>query len=808
MRRKVLLSAFVSLGAVMMATSAMAGGAPAGDAPAAAAAPDSSSTMLPEVVVTARKRAENLQTVPIAITAFSGAQLQQQGIRSATDLQMQVPSLSTESSNIESEQPMWGIRGQRSDSYFALQAPAVTTYFADVAQAHPAGFQKSLYDIASVDVLKGPQGTLFGKNSTGGAVVVEPNHPTETFEGDINATWANFGTTIINGDVNLPINDKLIVRIAAQDQQDNGLERNLAPGGPAWNRTDADAIRISVLAKPFSNVQSLTIFDDYRDHGTPGGVRLFYVNPFSNATNPAGSFLARFAPATATAAEALFAQEQAQTGTDRWSTASAYGTHTANDKFQGGPLDDVQNEGITNDTTVELGDDLKIRNIVAARRASTLEDIDYGGGDYFIVTGRSLQGIHQFSEEFQLLGDSFDKKLQWVAGLYYIKESATEDNVAPNFLSINEIQGGGVNTSYAAFAQGTYQVTDRLRFTAGLRYNRDVASAFAESRSLQPTTALQFGKTTPKACSEGTFTTAGGFVAFPLSQCLLQNSASFTKPTWTLSLEYQVPDTWIPAENALLYLTSRRGYRAGGFNIHATYAQTFGPYQPEIDTDFEAGFKGDWNVAGGGHLRTNLAVYYDHFDDLQRTVNVEVPNNPIPLSTIRNAATSRVFGTELEWTYFPLPSFEFYGFADYTNAKYIKYASLTATGAPLDLSNNPFVDTPQSKFSLNARYLHSFADNLGDFSATANYTWQADIKLAEQPIANGTIPTQAAYGLWNFRADVKNVGGKPLDVGIWVKNAFDKYYNVGFADISESLGIAVVLPGEPRMFGIDVHYHF
>jgi iron complex outermembrane receptor protein len=816
MRRQTLLSAFASVSVMALATTAFAADEPAApaDAPApaksvqpGAAGGNDTAYTLPEVVVTARKREENLQRVPIAITAFNGAQLKQDNVLTITDIQGQVPSLSTETSNVERDQPMWGIRGQRSDSYFALQAPAVTTYFADVAQAHPAGFQRSLFDIGSVDILKGPQGTLFGKNSTGGAVVVEPNHPTDTFGGNIYGTYGNFDTVTAGAEVNIPINEAFQLRVAGQIDKNDGWMKNLAPGGKNWDMTNDGAFRVSLMFKPSTWFQSLTILDDYRNNGTPGGVRLEYVNPYSNATNPAGSYLERFNPTVDAEALALYNLEQSQTGSDRWSTSSAYGTGTSSDKFKRPELDNVYNEGITNDTTIQLSDDTKFRNILGIRRAQTVLDTDYGGGDYFIVQGVSKQGVHQFSDEMQWLGKAFDSKLDWVTGLYYLQERATEDTIAPNFLSINEVAGGGTNTAYAAFAQGTYHFTDHLRATLGVRFNRDNALGIADSRSLVSTTSLLWGKTTPKACSEGTYT-GSTFKAFPLSSCFLKDSATFTVPTWTASLEYDLPDMGLPLDNGLVYFTDRRGYRAGGFNIHATYAGTFGPYKPELALDNEIGFKGDWRLGGDQKLRTNLALYYDHFDDLQRTVNVLVPNNPIPLSTIRNAASSRVYGAELEYTYIPIPTVEIYGFYNYTNAKYIKYESVTQSGMPLDESGNPFVDTPQNKFAINGRWEHEFGDNVGVFSVTANYTWQDSIKLAEQPMANGVIPTQAAYGLWNFRADLTNIGGKNLDAGIWVKNAFDKYYNVGFADISESLGIAVVLPGEPRMFGVDLKYHF
>ena len=775
---------------------------------------------IPEVLVTARKRVENIQAVPISITAFNKEQMAQQGVFTATDLRTQTPSLSTETTSIFSAWPMWGIRGQRDDSFLLLQAPTVITYFADAPQGHPVGFGAALFDIASINVLEGPQGTLFGKNSTGGAVVVTPNRPTDRFEGEIAGKYGNFSAATGEAMLNLPLNDVIQVRLAGRIHSDNGLMANLNGTG-RFDKTNDDAGRASILIKPNDRITSLTTVDYYHGHGAPMGTRLFYVNPYSNAGNPAGSFLARFQPALLAQVQAQYALEAAQSGSARWSAGTPFGTGGTTDYLKHPFQQRLRAEGFTNDTTVELSKDVKVRNIISARRDTVYYNGDYNSGNYIVDSTASQENIHQLSEEFQVIGKSFNNRLDWVAGLFYMRETGNEFAGAKNFLTLAQVSGGGQNTAYGLFSQGTLALTNDLKLTLGVRQNRDVIMGYSNGANLAANTSIEPGQTTPTVCKEGVLTTVGAstsVVAFPLASCLLQGTKSFKEPTWNLSLEYNVPKAWLPgADNALVYGAWRRGYRDGGFNMRGTYEScaptacanggNFGPYQPEFATDFETGFKGDFHW-GASRLRTNLAVYYDVFENLQRSVNVVVAPNPIPQQTIANAAKAHVFGTEFKWMYIYDRRWEFSGFYNLTDAKYDRYISYATSGARLDLSGRGFVDTPKYKTSINFAYNTPLPQGVGQASARVNYTWQDREILAEQPLANGVTPAQSGYGLWNLRLDWRNVLGKPLDVSAYAKNLTGQYYLVGIADLSTSLGVTLAIPGEPRTYGVELRYHF
>lgn len=794
--------------AIVASSPALAQDAPAAGAGESQAAQSAASggDGLDEIVVTARRREENLQDVPIAITAFDAGAIERLGIESTTDLEAYVPSLSVGNEAIFSVYPNYGIRGQRNDSFLLQQAPTVITYFAGVPQGHPAGFGDTLFDISSVQVLNGPQGTLFGKNSTGGAVVVEPNRPTRDLEGSVYASYGSYDSFVGGGVVNIPMLDNLALRIAAEHRETSGYMVNRATG-QGLGASNSNAVRASLLWEPSPAVTILTIADYYGNNGSPGGARLAYVNP-TPAGQPGGSQLGT-RPALLAAAQAEFALQQSQRGNDRFNIASGFGT--------GGPADiygrpsqvEVENWGITSDITLRLSDTLRLRNIASYRSIETRYDTDYAGGNYFITSPASFQDLYQVTEELQLLGEAFDNRLNFVAGLFYFDEQGTDDILAVNFLSRRFNVFDGRNRSYSAFTQGTFALTDNLKVTLGIRYNNDLAEAANRSRVIAATSPL-----TPEsarvysACGVGTSNSAGALVPLPLTDCAIEGSATYEKATWTASLEYSIPTGAIGSlDRGLIYATTRRGYRAGGFNARATTTQTFIPYAPETVDDFEFGIKADWNF-GGTRVRTNLALFYDKYEGLQRQISVPVPGVPNPQGLISNAASARVYGAEFEFRIIPFRGFEIGGYYNYINARYLDYQTINNAGNPIDLSNDPFTRTPRHKFSINTRYAFDLANNGGEIAISAAYSWKDDEIFEETPLPNGVVPTQPALGLLTARLEWNNVGGSNFDLAVYGRNLTNEYYFTGFADISTSLGLAIFLPGEPRTLGAQVRFRF
>lgn len=761
-----------------------------------------------DIVITARQRRELTQDVPISITALSGSQLEQRGVTSARDLRTQVPSLSSEGTGgPNSAFGNFGIRGQRSDSYFVLQSPAVITYFAGAPQGHPVGFGETLFDIASITVLKGPQGTLFGMNGTGGAIVVEPNRPGRDFEGSARFLYGNYGTREFGAMLNLPAGEAVAFRFAGQIARNDGFMRNLTTGA-GQARTDSNAFRASLLIQPpGSALTSFTVFDYYRDTGAPAGNFLVYVNPVASPA-PGGSLLGQ-RPTLLADVLAAFNRYQQRSGRERWYIESGAGTGTVNDVLGRDLSQDIENFGITNNTEIEINDNLTVRNIFSLRRTDASVDTNFAPTPNGIINFANYrQLLEQVSEEIQLIGRAFDNRLDWVVGGFYRKEEGYDD---ARSVLVNGVRqrgsGGGSIENYSLFAQGSFKITPLLSVTLGARYNHDVVYGYSDSVALNAASPLvPQDAVIPSQCAVGV-SVGGALQRFPLDNCILDGRVSFDKVTFNASLEYQPNDGFLPgARNTLLYATVRRGYRAGGFNVRASSYPAFGPFRPETITGYEVGFKSDWNL-GGAFLRTNIAVFYDQLKDLQRSVSVPVPGITIPVATTSNAAESTVYGLEFEFTLRPFRGFEIAGYYNYLNNQYDSYISTNQLGQPVDLSGRPFRATARNKFAINASYAADLG-GAGELVLSGNYTWQDEITFVEVPDVTGSFRPQEAYGLVNARLDWNNVLGSGFDIGLVGRNLTNRFYIIGLSDLSSSQGVVSATPGEPRTYGVELRVRF
>ncbi len=216
---------------------------------------------LEEVIVTARRREENLQVVPISLTAISGEDLARKGVQNAYDLANSVPSLTMSTSGTMSKALMPGIRGVSTRSFLLLDDPAVGTYFAEAVVAHPWGFGDTFFDIQSVQTLRGPQGTLFGRNTTGGAILIEPNKPNfDGFEGNVKTTFGDYNLRQVDAMINIPFNEVFAIRIAGEHKERDGYTTNIL-SGQKRDGVGNDAGRFQLTIRPTESITSNTIGD-------------------------------------------------------------------------------------------------------------------------------------------------------------------------------------------------------------------------------------------------------------------------------------------------------------------------------------------------------------------------------------------------------------------------------------------------------------------------------------------------------------------------------------------------------------------
>jgi len=792
-RSLLLHSSVMALGALAAAP----GAAWAADAaPAAGDSVTSAGASVNEVVVTARRRAENQQSVPIAVTALSGDALQRNSIRDMFDLQRVVPSLQV-STGYRKEAPIFQIRGLRTNDERATQDGPVAVYFNDVVVTPWYGQNLSFYDLSSVQVLKGPQGTLFGRNTTGGAILAAPVKPGDSLEGYATASYGEFNRRVVEGAVTLPASDLLSVRVSGKITRQGAMGHVLSGpiAGYGLGTEKSENARVSAVFRPTSDIENYTVayYDKYFSHRNPvqtialaGTALLYNGGPPFNLPN-----------AVADVANLM--------------TAGRYDSYQIDPTYVR-----TRAQGVNNTTTFKLGEsslgEITLKNILGYRDVSSQAENDLDGTRARILESHADLDLKQYTEEFQILGAS--SAADWAVGFNYYKLAGYDDSVTTAFQGLNPAAPGTTsfdvnNKSYSVYAQSTFRLgallnteaLEKFALTVGFRESWDERFAhfrpFSDfglpNQSCSLPTALQ---DTPGVCAHAV-------------------QANFSAPTYVVTLDYK------PAPGVLLYATHRRGYRSGGFNSGASSnAAQFVPFRPEFVNDTELGVKADTHP-GGMFLRTNLAAYHSQYQDIQRNSSVFTATGQVT-SVITNAASATINGLEFEYLFQPVPNFDLSGYWNHVAAHYNNYDTsvFNAAGALIagkDYTKNKFAWVPRDTLSVSARYTIPLGENVGELALQGSYVWQASMWSHElvQPYAAPAYPASLvapnlipSYGLANFRIEVSKIAGKNLMAAAYVKNAFDKKYAVGAISIIDSVGIAPILWGDPRTWGVEVTYSF
>ncbi len=764
---------------------------------------------LEEIVVTARRKEEKLQSVPVAITAFTPADIEQNHIESASDLAHFVPALA--SSQETRDEQVFYLRGQGPNGGQG-GAPGVVTYFSEVPfYASGPGIY---FDLDNLQVLRGPQGTLFGRNTTGGAVLFEPKHPTNNFEGYLQASFGDYNLHEEQGALNIPIiDDKLLVRAAFDIDQRDGFTHDYTTGKDLDNR-DYWSFRLGVTWRPTDNFENYLVYDSLYSHTNGTGIELQAIN-----TNPITAFAQTFCPATGACPNAQkFLSEQAAVGPRGVFTSPGLGG-----------LDKTYSYGITDISTYDLSDDIKVKNIFGYRVLKNLLRYDLDAMPValidFVTPNNWNLSNSQYTDEFQFQGKSLGGNLNWIAGAFgeFLHPSGTTvaqlatSSVTPalpgfilpvqvlsNSMGQNALGPEGITErTEAVFLQGTYNLgglsdmLEGLKFTAGVRYtwdytsnsNFEIVNVFLPTSLPPPLGGLQVAH---QDCATNPLT------------CTYQ-SHTFQAPTWTLGLDYQItPDM-------LVYAKSSRGFKSGGFNGAGN--QTFPiEYESEYVTDVEIGLKADWDVEGV-KLRTNIDGFHDDYRNAQRAIGVLVqtvptPGSPKSATTVIANGDATVEGMEFEGTVIPFKDLEVTASWTYIHARYDKFLIPQGAGLPdLNESDLPYPFTPKNKFGFSARYHLPFVpEEAGDVSVQASYVHTGRIQYSTadvEPYGN-----EPGYGLLDLNVDWDNVFQQPIDVSFFMTNVTDTLAKVGNVGIYNTQGYVDVIYNEPQMWGFKIKYRF
>jgi len=754
--KSVALVASVSIGTLIASSTALAQQQGPADGEAAPKAAPQGAPELGDIIVTARRSNENLQRVPLAVSVLSGDALAQRRVTGARDLQYNTPSLVVSSDPLGgSTAPVFQLRGQ---SPAQGSDDTVVTYLGDIP-VNSRAFAGGLFDLQSVQVIRGPQGTLFGKNSTGGAVVFTPKiADTEEVSGFIDGTIGNYSYYQIGAGVNVPvIEGKLGLRVSGQIERRDGFTRNLS--GPDGNDRNNDVVRVSLVATPTDELRNERYFSYY--HGRQ------HQNPliFTQYNYPLLNFVA--GPALANPVQALFDRQQ------------QLGPRTIDYSFR--PNNDDNDAYIVSNTTSYDFGNVTLKNIFGYFNQSPKLSLSQNSTDIPLVDVIQNKKQHGVSEELQLSGDT--PMLKWIVGGFYSREktSTFQDAYlfgAPATLGLSK----DTYTSKALFAQATYNFSEMgiegLKFTAGLRHTWDKRSGILDI------SAFNFG--------------TGQYNPVPT----VANTISYHNWSWTVGLDYQV------SPDVLLYVASRHSYKAGGLNLVAAQAPAeLQTYAPEKLTDLELGAKATVHV-GDAAIRTNLALYRGWYKSMQfqelARCNGEVATYVI------NAAKGSPKGLELEVDASVTRQLRVGGFYNRTLGKFdsfaiIQPASCQVIGAGVNLNGAEFGNISKDTAGVNFAYTVplSGADEAIVLSGDWYYRSRR-VGVATEGV-NSAVP---AYSLFNGRLEYNNIGGTRFSAGVWVRNIGNKLYTAYRNNVMALSGYDVNAYGDPRTFGMDVKFRF
>ena len=788
-----------------------------------------------EIVVTARRSEERLQDVPISITVYNPEQLANRNIVNSTDLATYTPSLAV-NGRFGPEKASFSIRGFSQD---LNTLPTVAVYFADViaprltsniTSGNGAGVG-AMFDLQNVQVLKGPQGTLFGRNTTGGAILLVPQRPTDRLEGYVEGTIGNYNEMRLQAVLNVPINDKLKIRLGIdRNTRDGYLHSRSGIGPDNFNDVNYFSARASVLADLTDDLQNYTIFT-YASSDTNGTVGKIAV---CNRGVVSGSAIA------------LRNMECAQLDAE---AAAGFGFHDVENSDRDAFLKQTTWQ-VLNTTTWHASDALTIKNIFSYGQARERYSFNINGDNILFPFVTTYPGPNHgqgnqwtFTEELQFQGRAFNDRLNWQAGAYMERSNPIgghggQEQYTSTFGRCTDVHAfkctllsfGAVGVAknvywyrdYGLYAQGTFKLTDQFSLTAGIRNTWDWVKEAGDNIRVGASPAGP----TSFSCSRGAPNAALGAALLTNGVCTRTFITKSHKPTWLIDLDYK------PTSNILLYAKYARGYRGGGINEANFGAET---WQPETIDSYEIGAKTSWHHAGvSGSF--NIAAFLNDFKDQQTSVFIPqcVPlGSPGGRATctapaftgingIQNVGKSRLKGVEVDATLMPFRGFRLdFGLA---------YLSAKVTGGSVPFCDNAHFEcaaasflapgsilpfAPQTRMTVTGTYTLPLDPSLGEISigATFTHTDEQFFSHADDSFFNaGIIPFNPsllpATDLLNLNFNWKGIAGTPLDLAIFATNVTKEKYWVGAGNALTTTGADFIILGEPRMVGARLKYHF
>ncbi|GLK45997.1 TonB-dependent receptor [Novosphingobium resinovorum] len=723
----------------------------------------------PEILVSARRRPELERDVPLVVTHLDNSALQHAAVRTLADVARITPGF-VATGQTSSATPLLVMRGQRRSISDENRLPLVV-YQDEVPLPNQAALSP-LFDIASVEVLRGAQGTLFGRNATSGAVLLRSVQPGEGIASYVEGEIGNYGLHRMEAAIELPASGPFSLRVSGQQVRREGYTY-MVDGGRA-DDVHTDAMRAVLRFDPDGPLRSTTSFDMLDAEEKGAALILAGVYPGGSVRD------ARNAPYfdCGTGACDIDGYFEAQQTLGRRTSQSGLA-----------PSFRRRFRGIGNVTEYGEGD-LLVRNIAGLRTTDLHYTLDGDGTPLPINDSITDARLRQWSEELQVQGKH--GSLRYIGGLFYLS-SAPDGPVVQTLSRLvrpdnppSHIASYQTFRSAAIFGQVTAALAADLTADLGLRYTGEwiggCALRSAVARPLSERQCLDDGGTRGKARSR--------------------------RLTWTLALTRRLGDS-------SLYATSRRAFRSGGYNTPALggLLAPFQTFRPETLTDFEVGAKGRWSLGGisGSYA---VAAYVGLYDDVQRALFPDVDFDgdgdltTDPITLYINSAKARVAGADGEFSANLGTRTRLTLSASWIDARYTRIDAPTALTSLLgtDPLHNRFTYTPTFGGSVFLSHDLPLPVGLGTLALGADYAWVSSVRLTERPTES--FARQPAYGLLGASITWRRPGGLPVDMELWGRNLTDRFYVSGGGTLNPAYTAATIIPGPPRTIGLRLRYSF
>ncbi len=808
-------------------------------APVLAQGSGQSSAVVEEIIVSARRQEESSQDIPIAITVVDQQTMANSNVFSSAELKQFTPSLAV-NPRFGPDQATFAIRGFTQE---LRTTASVGFYFAEVVAPRGGGSVTagdgagpgSFFDLQNVLVLKGPQGTLFGRNTTGGAILLTPQEPTSQLEGYLEGAAGDYDMQRIQGVINVPISETVRARFGVDTMKRDGHLRNVSGIGPSeLGNTDYVAARASVVWEVSDALQNYTILSYSDSENTGVASSLFDCKPGLTLFNMG-------CPA-----------QLAHQGRDFYMLES----------LMANPVSEQKQWQLINTTTWEVHDDLTIKNIVAY---ADLEQINrtavygmnydyYGIGSYGFVESNSPPGVPtnsqvSFVEELQFQGYAMDGDLTWQAGIYF--ENSMPDGISgsqsigqvfcssvdqanpanstcidvprnhflnslgidiigaqfgPNgYGAITRTQGEVEYVNNAIYSEMTYDINDQWKVTAGLRYTRD--KAIGQSRSQMWNGYSYLGAPATPSVAGNTQCLYSGNGATLANGCKDNVDQTSEAVTGLIDVDYFL------TQDVMLYAKYARGYRMGSVNVFG--GDGFREFNPEHVDAYELGAKTTFGGPVPGTF--NVSVFYNDLQDQQ--LQYGYLSGGLSTTAIVNAGTSVIQGFEVETSLMLLEDLMLNVSYTYLDTELKEMVDPVApAGVSLSPTSRPGDDltfSPMHSVVAGLRYRLPLPVEVGDvhIGGTYSYTDEQNSTAPEYVDGNGRLAgspyaTLDSYSLLNLNVNWNGIFGSRFDAGLFMTNALDEKYTTYVSGAYHNLGFETRQVGLPKMWGAKVRYNF